>query len=51
LFRGVELATTTQREVNYVQLIQQIKDKGINPDQPGLEHYLDSFKYGMPEEG
>ena len=51
LFRGVELATTTQREVNYEHLLQQIKDKGINPDQPGLEHYLDSFKYGMPEEG
>jgi nondiscriminating aspartyl-tRNA synthetase len=51
LFRWVELATTTQREVNYEHLIQQIKDKGINPDQPGLEHYLDSFKYGMPEEG
>lgn len=51
LFRGVELATTTRREVNHAKLVEQMHEKGINPQDPGLKHYLDTFKYGMPEEG
>jgi nondiscriminating aspartyl-tRNA synthetase len=51
LFRGVEVATLTQREVDYGRLIQQIKDKGVDPENPGLASYLDGFKYGMPDEG
>jgi aspartyl/asparaginyl-tRNA synthetase len=23
----------------------------LNPEDPGLKHYLDAFKYGMPDEG
>jgi aspartyl/asparaginyl-tRNA synthetase len=51
LFRGVELASVTRREVGYQQLVKQIKDKGNNPEHPGLKYYLDAFKYGMPDEG
>jgi nondiscriminating aspartyl-tRNA synthetase len=51
LFRWVELATLTRRQVNYDTLMSQIKSKDINPDQPGLKYYLDAFKYGMPESG
>ena len=51
LFRWIELATLTRRQVNYDILMSQIQSKGINPDQPGLKYYLDAFKYGMPESG
>jgi len=51
IFRGVEVATVTRREVNYQKLVTQIRSKGIDPGHPGLTQYLDAFKYGMPEEG
>lgn len=51
LFRGVELATLTQREVNYDRLIKNIADRGLDPENPGLKHYLDAFKYGMADTG
>lgn len=51
LFKGVEIMTLTQREVNYEKLIDQIAKRGYDPKNPGLLSYLDSFKYGMPDEG
>lgn len=51
LFRGVEIITLTQREVNYDRLVAQIAAQGLDPNNPGLKHYLDAFKYGMPDEG
>lgn len=51
IFRGVEIATVTRREVDYDKIITQIKSQGIDPTSPGLSQYLDSFKYGMPDEG
>ncbi len=51
LFRGVELATLTQREVNYDKLVKNIADRGLDPTNPGLKHYLDAFKYGMADTG
>jgi nondiscriminating aspartyl-tRNA synthetase len=51
IFRGVELITLTQREVVYENMVKQITDQGMDPNHPGLKHYLDAFKYGMPEEG
>ena len=51
LFRGVEIITLTQREVNYDKLIAQITAQWLDPNNPGLKHYLDAFKYGMPDEG
>jgi len=51
IFRGVEIATITRREVNYEKLVSQIKSKGFDPEHPGLKYFLDAFKYGMPDEG
>jgi nondiscriminating aspartyl-tRNA synthetase len=51
IFRGVEIMTLTQRESNYQKLVAQIVSHGSDPEHPGLKHYLDAFKYGMPEEG
>lgn len=51
LFKGVEIATLTRREVNYNKLCEQISAKGASIDNPGLVHYLDAFKYGMPDSG
>lgn len=51
LFRGVEIITLTQREVNYDKMVAQISAQGLDPENPGLKHYLDAFKYGMPDEG
>lgn len=51
LFRGVEIATCPMREYRYDQLIQQMKDKGLNPEAPGFIHYLTAFKYGLPAHG
>ena len=51
LFRGVEIATVPMRESNYKTLIQQMKDVGIDPEDPGFKYYLQAFKYGLPEHG
>lgn len=49
LFRGVEITTGGQRINNYDQLVQSIKNKGIDPDK--FKFYLMAFQYGMPPEG
>lgn len=51
LFRGVEIATCPMREHNYDTLIAQMKDKGLNPSDPGFSHYLTAFKFGLPPHG
>ena len=51
LFRGIELATCPLRENDYKKLIQQMKEKGIDPESPGFESYLKAFKYGLPVHG
>lgn len=51
LFRGVEIATVPMRENDYDTLIQQMKDQGINPEDPGFKYYLQAFKYGLPQHG
>jgi nondiscriminating aspartyl-tRNA synthetase len=51
LFRGVELATCPMREYHYATLIQQMKDKGLDPKDPGFSNYLQAFKYGLPPHG
>lgn len=50
LFRWLEMATVTRREVNYHKLVEQIESKWYDPANPGLKAYLDAFKYGMPEQ-
>ncbi|HET7060303.1 MAG TPA: aspartate--tRNA(Asn) ligase [Candidatus Saccharimonadales bacterium] len=51
LFRGIELATCPMREHRYEKLVQQMKDKGIDPEHPGFKYYLQAFKYGLPPHG
>lgn len=51
LFRGVEISTAPMRENNYQKLVQQMKDQGIDPEDPGFKYYLQAFKYGLPEHG
>lgn len=42
----MELASGAQRVHDYSQLVERIKEKGLDPD--GFEFYLKSFRYGMP---
>lgn len=49
LFRGVEIATGSQRIHDYQMLIKNMEAKGVK--QAGLESYLDTFKFAMPPHG
>ncbi|PIR78819.1 MAG: hypothetical protein COU26_04520 [Candidatus Levybacteria bacterium CG10_big_fil_rev_8_21_14_0_10_36_30] len=49
LFRGVEISSGSQRISDYNELVQTIKNRGMNPK--NFELYLQAFKYGMPPEG
>ncbi len=49
LFRGTEMLSGSQRISDYEQLVQVIKDRGMDPK--NFEMYLLAFKYGMPPEG
>ena len=52
LFRGVEIATVPMRENRYDVLVDQLKEIAHgDPEQPGFKHYLNAFKYGLPEHG
>lgn len=49
LFRGIEICSGSQRINNYDQLVESIKNKGMDPK--NFDVYLHCFKYGMPPEG
>jgi len=49
LFRGIEITTGGQRIHDYNMLVENIKKKGLNPD--NYESYTSNFKYGMPPHG
>jgi len=49
LFRGVEILSGGQRINDYNQLVNAIKEHGMNPK--SFKMYLQAFKYGMPKEG
>ncbi|MDD7796292.1 aspartate--tRNA(Asn) ligase [Clostridium sp. 'White wine YQ'] len=49
IFRGVELTSGAQRIHEYNMLVQNFKDKGLNPDD--FNSYIETFKYGMPPHG
>jgi nondiscriminating aspartyl-tRNA synthetase len=49
LFRGLEILSGSQRINEHNELVQVIKDRGMDPK--GFEMYLQAFKYGMPPEG
>lgn len=42
----MELASGAQRVHEYAQLVERIKEKGLDPE--GFEFYLKAFRYGMP---
>lgn len=49
LFRGIEITTGGQRIHLYNMLIENMKYKGLNPE--NYESYTSNFKYGMPPHG
>lgn len=49
LFRGIEITTGGQRIHEYSMLIENMKYKGLNPE--NYESYTSNFKYGMPPHG
>ncbi|MDS0524592.1 aspartate--tRNA(Asn) ligase [Clostridium sp. SHJSY1] len=49
LFKGIEITTGGQRIHDYDMLIDNIKYKGLNPD--NYRSYTENFKYGMPPHG
>ncbi|BFI73593.1 aspartate--tRNA(Asn) ligase [Nanoarchaeota archaeon] len=49
LYKGLEITTGSQREHRYSILLQQIKEKGLNPE--NLKYYLEFFRYGVPPMG
>jgi len=51
LFRGLEIATVPLRENNYEKMIEQMTSKGLDVTHDGFKHYLQAFKYGLPQHG
>ena len=49
IFNGVEISTGAQREHRIDVLLEQARDKGLDPDEIGV--YLDFFRYGVPPHG
>lgn len=49
IYRGTEISTGAQREHRIEVLTQQIREKGLEPEE--VSFYLDFFKYGMPTHG
>ncbi len=49
LFRGMEITTGGQRIHDYNELLAKIEARGMTEE--GMEHYLMSFKHGMPPHG
>ena len=49
LWRGIELTTGAQREHRYEQLLEQARDKGVDPGP--IQYYLDFFRFGAPPHG
>lgn len=49
LYRGLEIVTGGQREHRYEHLLENLKDKGLEPRD--FQFYLDFFKHGAPPHG
>ncbi len=49
IYNGVEISTGAQREHRVDVLVEQAKEKGLDPEE--LEFYLDFFRYGVPPHG
>lgn len=51
LFRGLEISTVPLRENNYEKMLGQMKAAGLDVEHDGFKHYLQAFKYGLPQHG
>lgn len=49
LFRGLEITTGGQRVHKYDELLERMRNKGLDPEK--FTFYLQAFKYGMPPHG
>jgi nondiscriminating aspartyl-tRNA synthetase len=49
LFRGLEMCSGGQRVHNYNELVERLKEKGLDPEK--FHFYLQAFKYGIPPHG
>ncbi|TSC68544.1 MAG: nondiscriminating aspartyl-tRNA synthetase [Parcubacteria group bacterium Gr01-1014_56] len=49
LFRGLEINSGGQRVHDYTELVERIKQKGLDPSK--FAFYLETFKVGMPPHG
>ena len=49
LYRGLEVVTGSQREHRYKVLLENLHDKGLDPE--SFEFYLNFFKHGAPPHG
>ncbi len=49
IYKGLEITTLAQREHRYKVLMEQTKEKGLDPERFGF--YLDFFRYGVPPHG
>ncbi|MBG6056698.1 nondiscriminating aspartyl-tRNA synthetase [Cryobacterium sp. MP_M5] len=49
IFNGTEISTGAQREHRIDILVEQAKEKGLDPEELG--GYLDFFRYGVPTHG
>lgn len=49
LFKGLEIVSGAKREHRYEILLNQIKDKKVNPER--MHWYLEVFKHGIPPHG
>lgn len=46
LYNGIEIASGAQREHRYKNLVENLKEKKLDPKK--FNFYLDAFKFGMP---
>jgi len=51
LFKGLEIATCPLRENNPEKLIKQMKEAGMDIDNPGYKYFLQAMKHGLPDHG
>lgn len=49
IYKGIEITSGAQREHRPELLANQIKEKGLNPEE--MQFYIDFFKYGCPPHG
>ena len=49
LYGGLEIATGGQREHRYEKLVEQLHERGLNPE--SFKWYLEMFRYGAPPHG